>query len=353
MKTKHIVAGLIVVVAVGAGIFAFFKWHHHDADAADDEEKSEPPQVSVQVGALKRMTLNHYITAYGTIEPAPATASEPAASASAVATVSGIVTRVNVVEGQHVNLGDVLIELNSSSMTLKYADEEAARQKKLYAQGNTSLRDLQSAEAQLALLRLRAPLSGTVMRVNVTPGAAVDLTTVVAEIVDLTRLTVRTQVPESEAAELKVGEEAQLPGDPPVKGSLFFVSPAIDTNDGTVLARARLQLPPESALRPGQFIQLRIVTGIHTDCLAAPDESVVTDSKGHSVIALVQGDQAAQTPVKTGYRENGWVEIQDAGLKQGDSIVTVGAYGLPDKTKIKVVKPSGADTSQTNSPSEK
>jgi hypothetical protein len=38
-------------------------------------------------------------------------------------------------------------------------------------------------------------------------------------------------------------------------------------------------------------------------------------------------------------RENGWVEIEAPELKAGDVVVTVGAYGLPEKTKIHVVKP--------------
>ena len=68
-----------------------------------------------------------------------------------------------------------------------------------------------------------------------------------------------------------------------------------------------------------------------------PAESVVTDADGQTVIALVAGDNAKQQPVKTGLRENGLVEIQGDGLKAGDTVVTVGAYGLPKETKIKVL----------------
>ena len=100
----------------------------------------------------------------------------------------------------------------------------------------------------------------------------------------------------------------QVLTEPPVTATLSFVSPAVDPNNGTVLARALL--PADSGLRPGQFVPLRIVTAVHTNCLAAPAESVVTDESGNSVIALVNGDEATQTPVQTGLRENGWVEIE-------------------------------------------
>jgi multidrug efflux pump subunit AcrA (membrane-fusion protein) len=132
-----------------------------------------------------------------------------------------------------------------------------------------------------------------------------------------------------------------------VTTGLSFVSPNVDKNNDTVLVRALL--PAGGALRPGQFVPLRIVTAVHTDCLAAPSESVVTDESGKSVIGLVKGDEAAQTPVQTGLRENGWIEIAAPELKAGDAVVTVGAYGLPRKTKIRVQNSLGNETSSSNS----
>jgi multidrug efflux pump subunit AcrA (membrane-fusion protein) len=110
----------------------------------------------------------------------------------------------------------------------------------------------------------------------------------------------------------------------------------VDANSGTVSVWAAL--PADSGLRPGQFVPVQIVTAVHTNCLAAPEAGVVTDESGQSTIALVHGDEADQTAVQTGFRENGWVEITGSGLKPGDVVVTVGAYALPDKTQIKVQK---------------
>jgi multidrug efflux pump subunit AcrA (membrane-fusion protein) len=109
-------------------------------------------------------------------------------------------------------------------------------------------------------------------------------------------------------------------------------------------------LPANSGLRPGQFVQLRIVTAVHTNCLAAPEQSVVKDFDGHSIVALVNGDEAIQTPVQTGFQENGRVEVDGAGLKEGGSVVTMGAYGLPDKTnKIDIAKQPADENAATNS----
>jgi membrane fusion protein (multidrug efflux system) len=345
MNRKHIIAVIVVLLAAGAGIVALVKSRGGASESGGDD--ATPTLVSVQTGALKLTTLHRYVQGFGTVEPAPATADQPAADAPLAAPSAGVVTKVNVVAGQSVKKGDVLVELNSSTTTAENAEQEVARQKELFAQQNTSQKNLQAAEAQLALLRVTAPLSGTVARLDVKPGQAVDLSTVVAEVMDLSRLAARAEIPAAEANGLKAGEEVQVLSEPAVTTELLFVSPDVDKDNGTVLVRALL--PADSGLRPGQFVPLRIVTAVHTNCLAAPAESVVTDESGKSVIALVKGDESVQTPVQTGLRENGWVEIAAPGLKAGDTVVTVGAYGLPEKTKISVQNSTGDETASTNS----
>jgi membrane fusion protein, multidrug efflux system len=335
MKQKPIIIGLIVVLGVGLGVWTLVKSRGNASESGGEE--TTPTIVTVQTAELKLATLHRYVAGYGTVEPAPATAEQPAAGAQLAAPSAGVVAKVNVLEGQHVEKDDVLMELNSGTTTAESVAQEVERQKKLYAQENTSLRSLQAAEAQLALLRVTAPLSGTVARVNVKPGQAVDSTTTVAEVMDLSRLAVSAEVPAAEAGDLKPGNPVEVLAAAPVTTELTFVSPNVAKDNGTVLVRALL--PADGGLRPGQFVPLRIVTAVHTNCLAAPGESVVTDKSGKSVIALVKGDAATQTPVQTGLRENGWVEVEAPELKVGDVVVTVGAYGLPEKTKIRVANP--------------
>ena len=340
MKRKHIIAGMAAVLLAGLGVVALVQ-SRGEASSEGDKETT-PTLVTVQTGALKLATLHRYVQGYGTVEPAPATSNAPPAEAALSAPVAGVVTKVAVIEGQHVAKGDVLMELNSGTTTAENAARQVERQKELYAQQNTSLKNLQEAEAQLALLRVIAPLSGTAARVNVKPGQAVDLTTVVAEVMDLNRLAVSAEIPAAEAGDLKSGNPVEVLTEPPVTTELAFISPEVDKSNGTVLARALL--PANTGLRPGQFVQLRIVTAVHTNCLAAPAESVVTDESGKSVVALAKDEEATQTAVQTGLRENGWIEVAAPGLKAGDAVVTAGAYGLPAKTKIRIQNASGGET---------
>ncbi|MGH7990964.1 MAG: efflux RND transporter periplasmic adaptor subunit, partial [Limisphaerales bacterium] len=302
MKRKQIIIGGAIVVCLALGIFAFVKLRGGASAAGEAELADENVQtvIPVHVGALRRVTLHHYVTGYGTVEAEPATENEPAAGGTLAAPTAGVVATVNVVAGQQVKKGGVLVELNSATATFAYAKAEVERQKKLFAGQNTSLKNLEDAEAQLASLEVVAPVSGTVVGIAVKSGEAVDANAPVAEVIDLNRLAVMTKIPAAQAGELKSGEEVQISDgqNNSTTTTLSFVSPAVDANDGTVSAWTAL--PSMSGLRPGEFVDLKIVTEVRTNCLAAPAEGVVTDEAGKSSIWLVKGDQAIQTNVQTG-----------------------------------------------------
>jgi multidrug efflux pump subunit AcrA (membrane-fusion protein) len=116
--------------------------------------------------------------------------------------------------------------------------------------------------------------------------------------------------------------------------TIAFIAPQVDTATDTVIVRARV--PGGVALRPGQFVNVRVVTDERPARLAVPVESVVQGADG-SEIAVVQGDTAVRTPVKTGIREGALIEVEGPGLRAGVSVVVQGAYGLLPKTKIKVI----------------
>ncbi|MGH7968961.1 MAG: efflux RND transporter periplasmic adaptor subunit, partial [Limisphaerales bacterium] len=119
--------------------------------------------------------------------------------------------------------------------------------------------------------------------------------------------------------------------------------PTVDETNATVMVR--VSLPAGGPLRPGQFVRFRILAAEHVDTLAAPAESVVPGTNGEPVIALVTDSEATLTAVQTGLREDGWVEVQGPRLHAGQDVVTVGAYGLPDKAKVRVVSPGTENSS--------
>lgn len=357
MIKRRTLVGLIILAAVLAVVILLRLIRSKPA-----EEGEVATDVAVHVGKITRATLHRYVTAYGSVEPEPASEGKPPAGAQVASPVSGIISLISCTEGQHVAKGAVLFELDSrvaevvlqgAKHALEFAEQNFERQKKLLPEEGTSKRAYQEAEqelnaartemaaaqTQLALLRIEAPLAGRLTKVNVQLGEAVELNKVLAEIIDLHRLVVAASVPSLEAPLLNPGQPVELNvrQNKIIKGTLYFISRRIDPQTDTVLIR--ILLPAQAGLEPGQFLSLRIVCEEHRDSLAVPEESVVTDAAGGSLIWTVEGDKAVSQPVKTGLRESGLVEIEGEGLKEGTVIVTEEAYSIAKETKIHIINP--------------
>jgi HlyD family secretion protein len=200
---------------------------------------------------------------------------------------------------------------------------------------------LASAHVQRQMMTITAPIDATVVALNVNPGESVDVTKTLVQFVALDRLVVDVDVAADQLPAKAEGLDAQVllpgaaPDASPVMGKVGFVSPQVDPKTGAVMVS--VDLPPGAGLRPGLSVRVRIVADEHKDVLAVPKAAVVTDENGDSVIALVEGDQATHKTVKPGFEENGLVEITADGVKEGDTVATAGAFGLPQASRVKVL----------------
>jgi membrane fusion protein (multidrug efflux system) len=332
---------LAVAVAVAlTGALAWLAWH------GSPDEGEPPTDVPVHVAKIERHTVRRWVIAYGRVEPEPAGASRPGGGSRLAAPVTGVVAEVACAEGQRVEKGALLFRLASpaADVAVEFARLAVERERKVLAAGGTSRKALQEAERQLAaaradqaLLRVEAPFSGVVTRVDARPGQAVDPTTILGEILDPDRVVVTAGAPAAEVGALRAGQpvEASSAGAPPVRGTLLYVSPRIDAATGLGLLRAAV--PAGGVLRAGEFVKLRIVAEERPDRLTVPVESIVTLPDGTSVVFLVEGDEARQVPVDRGLRDGHVVEIAGAGLRESATVVTAGAYGLPARTRVHVL----------------
>ena len=206
---------------------------------------------------------------------------------------------------------------------------------------------LAAAKAQHQMMAITSPIDGTVASLDANPGESIDTTKSLVSIIALDRLMADVDIPADELPANAVGlpvliqpaagptsAAATEPSAPP-QAKVTFVSPQVDPRDGSVMIG--IDLPPDTTLRPGLTVRVQIVAAEHKDVLAVPREAVVADENGDSVIALIDGEQATHKTVKPGLQENGLIEIVADGIKEGDTVVTSGAFGLPPATHVKVV----------------
>ena len=204
-----------------------------------------------------------------------------------------------------------------------------------------------SAHTQRQILTIVSPIDATVVSLGVNPGESVDSTRTLVGLVALDRLIVDLDVPSDQlpanadtlSALIILPSVAGAPAKD-ITAKLAFVTPQVESKNGTVMVG--IDLPAASGLRPGLTVRVRIIADEHKDCLVVPREAVVADENGDSVIAIVEKDkdghtQATRKTVKAGFEEDGLIEIQADDLKEGATVVTAGAFGLPQAGRVKVL----------------
>jgi HlyD family secretion protein len=127
-----------------------------------------------------------------------------------------------------------------------------------------------------------------------------------------------------------------IPGfEEPIEGKVTVVSPALDPNSTTVEVWIEAK-NPKHTLKPGTSVQIAITAQTVKNALVIPANSVITTPDGGTAVMVAGSDgHAHQKAVKLGIRNGDDVQILD-GVTATDKVVATGAYGLPDKTKIKV-----------------
>jgi RND family efflux transporter MFP subunit len=163
-------------------------------------------------------------------------------------------------------------------------------------------------------------------------------------VMNLSSIIAKAHIPESEALLLHNGDKATItvPGLEGVAGKVTLVSPALDPNSTTVeiwvqAANAKQQL------RPGTTAQIAITTQTVSDALVIPASALVNANGNKAQVMVIDAESKAQPrDVETGIQGQDGVQIVQ-GLKAGEQVITTGAYGLPEKTKVKVEKPAAAE----------
>ena len=206
----------------------------------------------------------------------------------------------------------------------------------------------EGATAQLSYSEIRSPIDGVVTDRPLYPGEMAAAGTPLITLMDTSQVVARSHIPQDQAELLKVGDPATItvPGeDKAVDGKVTVVSPALDPNSTTVEVWVQAKNPGQR-LKPGTSVQVSMLAQTVPNALVVPASAVLTASDGGTTVMVVNPDgRAHQQAVKTGVKQGDEVQIVD-GVKEGQKVVTAGAYGLPDNTKITVEAPkeSAKDT---------
>jgi RND family efflux transporter MFP subunit len=193
------------------------------------------------------------------------------------------------------------------------------------------------AEAQLSYSEIRSPIDGVVTDRPLYPGEMAPAGTAIITVMDISSVIAKAHIPQADAALLKVGDKGTItvPGlEKPVEGKITVVSPALDSNSTTV--EVWLQAKNPKQLKPGTSVEVAFTAKTVKDALVVPAAAVITAVDSTTAVMVAGNDgRAHQHAVKLGIRQDDDVQILE-GVADGDKVITTGAYGLSDNTKINI-----------------
>ncbi len=283
--------------------------------------------------------------------------------------IGGLVQTVPIKSGMDVKEGDLLIKLNDASDVAqlnslkaladlaKVINERDRQQLEIQAISknvfDTSKADAASKQAQVeqqtalvAKKNLKAPFTGRVGIVMINPGQFVNPGDKLLTLQTLDPIFVDFNLPQSNAEQIRVGQEIVVTTDA-FKGASFTgkvtaVSPKVDTNTRNIQIEAQLANPDKKIL-PGMFANVNIKLGDEVKLLTLPQTAVTYNPYGSTVfIAKPTGKkdkqgkpalEAQQVFVTTGLTRGDQVAILK-GVEEGATVVTSGQLKLKNGTPL-------------------
>jgi RND family efflux transporter MFP subunit len=281
-----------------------------------------------------------------------------------ISETSGRVVKVDAEVGDYKPAGSVLVEVDSelkvaaykaAQVTYEKAKKDLERYEALYKEGSISDSQIeqarwsyQSAESQYIVVRrqlndtrITTPISGIVTARYVNIGNMVmgaPQATVVANVVDISRLKVKVNVSEKDVIRIKVGEKVEVttdvfPGEV-FAGSIFSISSKGD--EGHTYPVEVVLKNSKQQIKAGMFGRVMFTPKSAGNVIVIPRESIVGSVK-NAALYVVNNNVAKLCSVVTGKEAGTDIEIL-SGLQEGELVVVNGQNNLSDNAPVIIRK---------------
>jgi len=386
MRLNRAVKTTLILVAAAVAAVLLWQWlgrgsAQEGAPQRRGAWRTSGDPAPVRVTTVRREPLAVQIKALGTVTPLQQVTVRPR--------VEGELLRIAFREGQHVEAGDLLAEIDPAPFKVRLAQAQGQQRQNLAELENTrvqlaryrdlarssyvSTQDVADLEArvrqfegrlesdraavdearlQLGYTRIVAPVAGRVGLRTVDAGNLVRTgdTDGIVTITQMQPISVVFSVPETnlEAVTAAVRGNPELPVEVwdreertrLAAGTLSSLDNRIDVETGTLRLRALLGNEDES-LFPNQFVNVRLQVS-DDEALVIPDAAVQFGRNGTYVYVIRPDDTATVREVKLGASSGTRIAVLE-GLEAGERVVLEGIDRLGEGRKTLVVSDDSAD----------
>ena len=201
---------------------------------------------------------------------------------------------------------------------------------------------LERAKIDQRYTRVLAPIAGRIGRSSASEGALVnsgqahelaviqqldpmyvDVTQSATDLLRLRRELENGQLEKASETAAQVSLKLQDGSDYPHKGTLEFSEVSVDASTGSVTLRAVFP-NPEALLLPGMFVHARLVNGVQSKAILAPQQGITRNPKGEPTAMVVNAENKVEARQLKAERTVGDRWLVTEGLQEGDRIITEG-----------------------------
>jgi RND family efflux transporter MFP subunit len=330
-----------------------------EAEATADKEETAEKIIAVPVEVAKLQK--------GNISSNYATTAilEAKEEAFVVARASGIIEHIYVEEGDFVEKGQALAQLEQERYRLNLAraladlegiEKERNKINKVHKKNLVSddtydklNAQYESAQALLKLSKLdlkettiHAPISGYIAERNAKVGNLTESfqRERMFHIVQQQSLLGIVHLPEKELSRIHAEQQATLTlsalNGEQVTAFVERISPVIDAATGTF--KVTLRVPNENnVLKAGMFAQVKLNYDTRQDATLLPRRALIAIDNSQNVF-VIEEDKAKKVAVTVGYQEGNYIEIL-SGLDGDETVVITGHQNLKDTAPVEIVNP--------------
>lgn len=344
--TRKKIIVLTAIILLCLCLLSYFYSHKNK------NHKPTIPPIPVKVATPTQKMLSENLKSTGYIEAKENTNITPLAA--------GYIRQINFHEGESVQQGTLLFQLDSATQRDAYNSAKAAaaiservylRDKMLLKKGfitqdlyfsaketyQQNEATLQTAMTNLNDRSIKAPFTGTLGAINTSLGDYVTPGTTLTTLVDNAHLRAIYTLPATALNEIKLNAPVTIlasTGKATLKTTVSYVAPALDQSSQTLSVHAAFN-NTNNLFKPGEYIAVTQYLGTQKNALLIPEQSLLAAIDGYSVFIL-KNNHAITTPVKIGARDNGMVVIRK-GLTPNDQVIIAGQNEVKNNQLVTLV----------------
>jgi RND family efflux transporter MFP subunit len=258
--------------------------------------------------------------------------------------IAGLITHFTLYNGDRVTRGEIVAKIRTKESQASISGaEQLLRAATTEPQREEAQKALDLAQKTVNTVDIPAPTDGIFSDKAKNEQEVVAEGELIATIVDPATLLFLAQVPSSSISNIRLGQQVTMrfttrPGKN-YAGVVHRIQPEVNPGDQSIPVQVAFTTP-NLDLEGSLFGEGLIAVGEHRNVLLVPKQALLKNDENNTTSLMIAGTDslAHKVEVRVGLSTDSTVEVSSPLLSAGNLVITEGQYGLPDSTRVRILR---------------